>query len=34
MINKDGYIYVISRSDDIIDIAAYSFSTSKSFLTA
>ena len=34
MINKDGYIYVILRSDDIIDIAAYSFSNSKSFSTA
>jgi propionyl-CoA synthetase len=30
MIDPDGYIYVMSRSDDIINVAAHRFSTGKS----
>ena len=31
MIDKDGYIHVMSRSDDIINVAAHRFSTGKHF---
>lgn len=29
MIDSDGYIHVMSRSDDIINVAAHRFSTGK-----
>lgn len=32
MIDSDGYIHVMSRSDDIINVAAHRFSTGKHFL--
>jgi propionyl-CoA synthetase len=32
MIDEDGYIHVMSRSDDIINVAAHRFSTGKSFM--
>lgn len=32
MIDEDGYVHVMSRSDDIINVAAHRFSTGKSFL--
>jgi propionyl-CoA synthetase len=31
MIDEDGYVHVMSRSDDIINVAAHRFSTGKSF---
>jgi propionyl-CoA synthetase len=30
MIDKDGYVHVMSRTDDIINVAAHRFSTGKS----
>lgn len=33
MIDDDGYIHVMSRSDDIINVAAHRFSTGKCILT-
>lgn len=30
MIDDDGYVHVMSRSDDIINVAAHRFSTGKS----
>lgn len=30
MIDEDGYVHVMSRSDDIINVAAHRFSTGKS----
>jgi propionyl-CoA synthetase len=33
MIDEDGYVHVMSRSDDIINVAAHRFSTGKHFLS-